>query len=240
MFKRSARKARRKQYLYAYSYSDHVEAGYNNTAISGIPPNATLSGLFSSGDLDKIFDQVVQADDFARAGMATGNAQIKGNRHSLKIRVKGEVTYTIANGNTTGGIFVQIFIARPRQNLPEDGLGTGNANRMSVIYVNNVNSMFNPDYNDAAGVTVNAAGTGGVTNIMQNATATGKPALGQALWHTPFMVPEVTENFKILTVKKLYIPAGGVTMFKVKTPWTWIDRADTQLWNTDSTPQCGS
>lgn len=233
--KRTARKARRKQHLMAYAYSTHVEAAFNTVAVDTLGTNIDNAGLLTRFDIDKLFDQVPTIDDFMYGGQivtgAPGNVQRKANRHSLKIRVKSEVLYTMSNGNTAGGIFVQVFVGRPRANIPQSGIGINNTATMAEIYRNNLASLFQTDYNDAEGVAVNAAGTGGVTNIVQNATTTTKPTLtlNDGIWHTPFMVPEITQNFKILQVKKVFIPPGGVFMFKVKTPWQWIDRSEMQI-----------
>lgn len=229
--KRTARKARRKQHLVAYAYSSHTESTHSTTVVSGLGTTDDTTGLFSRGDLDKIFDQVVNLDDPMYAGQVAVNGQLRMGRHNIKVRARGEAIYTITNGNTVGGAFVQFYIARPRKDIVADGIGVGNAVTIATIYNNNLNSLFQPDYNDAAGYGVNAAGTGGVTNIMQNSTSAIKPTINtqDAIWHTPFMVPEVTQNFKILTVKKVYIPAGGVFMFKIKTPWQYFERSEMQI-----------
>lgn len=229
--KRTARKARRKQHLVAYAYSSHNESTHSSTVISGLGTSNDTTGLFSRNDLDKIFDQVANLDDVLYGGTTAVNGQLRMGRHNIKVRARGEAIYTITNGNTVGGAFVQVYIARPRKDIVADGIGVGNAITIAEIYRNNLNSLFQADYNDAAGYALNAAGTGGVTNIMQNSTTVTKPTISSqdAIWHTPFMVPEVTQNFKILTVKKVYIPAGGVFMFKIKTPWQFFERSEMQI-----------
>jgi len=229
--KRTARKARRKQYLSAYAYASHAEATNGAVLVSSLGSSDDTSGLLSRADVDKIFDQVAQVDDFMYGGQTSSITQKTANRHSLGIRVKGEAIYTISNGNTVGGVFCQFYIARPRVPIPADGIGAFSSFTLSGLYSSNDNSLFQADYNDASGLAVSAAGTGGVTNIMQNSTTTTKPTLSSVdrIWHTPFMVPEVTQHYKILSVKKVFIPPGGVYMFKLKTPWQWLDRSEMQF-----------
>lgn len=237
--KKISRKQRRKTYLYAYGHAKHHEATFGEVLYSNDGPSLTANGLFSSGDLTGMFRQVHAMSDIGYAGInANDNAQIKNNRQALRIRVRGEAIYKLTNGNTVGGAFIQVYVTRPRHNIPEDGIGTANSKTAAEIINANENSLFLPDWADATGVDVNQTGTGGITDIMFNSTSKTKPTVGgNNHWFTPFMVPEFTQNFKVLQVKKLYLPPSGTALFKVKTPWRVIDRSDTQLWDSDGTPR---
>lgn len=213
-----ARKRRNKQYLYTYAHAIHLEATFGAIRNLDDSTSNTLSGLYSTADVDEIFQQVKVADDLAWSGSTTaGGAQIKFTRHNLTVRSKAEKQYLISNGNAAGAVFVQAFICRPRHDIPLTGLGKSSDTQPGSLIENNLNSAFVPDYNDGASLTVSAAGTGGVTNIMQNAYSTTKPTVATTnLSITPFMVPEFTKNFKVIGTKKFYLPPGATTMFKVK------------------------
>jgi len=224
VFKRSRRRQRAKSYFYGYSQSRHVHCPVGQIVNDTMESSTQGSqGLFAWRDAQEIFEQVKSVDDFAYPG--TSSTGIRANRHVLSIRAKGEITYQISNGNLAGAAWVSVYVVKPRKSIPNSGIGNPAFVNSFDIINNNANSAYLPDYGDATGLAINAAGTGGVVNIMQNSTPQSKPTINQTNFaHTPFMVPNFTENFKVLKVHKMVIPAGGQSMIKVKTGWKFIPR----------------
>lgn len=224
MFKRSRRRQRAKSYFYGYSQSKHLHSPAGEIAI--LEPEAVATekqGLFASGDAQEIFEQVKSVDDFVYPGMTIQG--FRANRQALNIRCKGESLYQVSNGNLAGAIWLEVYICKPRKGIPQAGIGVGPNVLAPDVIKNNANNAYVTDYNDARGIGISAAGTGGVTNILQNSTTQTKPSIGATNFaHTPYMVPPFTENWKVIKQIKYILPPGGQCMFKVKTGWKNINR----------------
>lgn len=224
MLKRSRRRQRAKSYFYGYSQSKHVHSPQGQITVAY--PDATgasQNGLFAWGDALEIFEQVKSIDDFAYPG--TFAQGIRANRQALNIRAKGECLFQVSNGNTAGAAWLEVYICKPRKAIPNSGIGNGPNVLAADVIINNAENAYLPDWNDARGVAIAAAGTGGVTNIMQNSTGQIKPTIGPTNFaHTPYMVPPFTENWKVVKQLKYCLPPGGQTMFKIKTGWRNINR----------------
>lgn len=228
--KKIARKQRAKRHLWAYAYAKHDEVGFGNVAHLNLAPATANAGLFHRGDVDELFQQVRQLEDLIYPNFATTGGTIKSNRQNLSIRVKGEALYRMTNSNLAGGAFVTIYVVRPRRPISANGIGSSSSRTAAEVIENNRNSAFFTDYNDASGLAINAAGTAGITNILQNATSQTRPTIGRdQIWFTPFMVPTFTQNYKVIRTLKYYIPPGGCIQFKLKTRWFRLDRQDMML-----------
>jgi len=224
--KKKIRKNRKiKKNVWGYMDSVHIDAAVNATKTADLASAVTKAGLGRYDDIDEVFQNVHQLDDWIYAQQGGVSGQFKANRHNLKVQVQGKATYTIASNNLAGGIYAQIYICKPKLDIASVGIGAGNGVNPPDIINNNLNSRSAPDYNDASALTVNAVGTGGVTNIVQNATTTTKPAVATTdHWTTPFMVPEFTRSWKVIKVHKVFLPPGGNFMFTIKTGLRTVTR----------------
>lgn len=214
--RKTLRKRKRKQYFYGYSGAAHLETGPGLITVGSIDQNAASStGLFAYNDINEILEQVKTVEDIIYPTMTFGGRPH--NRLNIKAKVKGTINYILSNGNQAGAAWVEVYICKPRKGIPMSGVGPTNLLEPQDIFAANMNQQFVTDYNDARGITINAVGTGGVTNILQNATAQTKPTITTANYVvTPYMVPAFTENFKVVKQLKYVIPPGGQTMFQVK------------------------
>lgn len=230
---KARRKQRLKAYLTGYSFAKHLEGPMGEISVDTPEPTALTSagasGLFAYADADKIFDQVKNIDDFVYPSMTgTGTLGWKAGRQNLTIRVKGEVTYTVTNGNQAGAAWLEVYICKPRKGINANGIGTGPNWNASDIINNNRNSAFVTDYNDAQGITL-----GALPFPIQNATSQTKPTVGTTNFLlTPYMIPPFTENFKVIKQLKYVLPPGGQCIFKVKTRFLRVGR---QTWQTKGT-----
>lgn len=216
-----------KKNIWGYMDSTHADAAHNQTVYADLTGAANYSGLGNIQDMIEVFQQVHQIDDFIYAAQTGVSPQMKANRANLKISVSAKATYYISHNSNAGGIYCQIYICRPRRSIPIDGIGKSNDLTPGSCCANNLNSRSQPDYNDASAITVNAAGTGGVTNILQNSTTTTKPTVSATdHWVTPFMVPEFTTHWKVVKVHKVFLPPNGNFMFKMKLPLTTLRRQE--------------
>lgn len=222
--KKSRRRQRAKSYFYGYSQSTHAHSPANTITITNLDnTTANTNGLFAWRDSQEIFEQVKNIEDFVYPGVSVSGK--KAGRQLLTIRARGEQLYQVSNVNTAGSAWVEVYICRPRKYIPTGGIGSGPNVLARDVVANNLNNAFLPDYNDARGITISAAGTGGVTNILQNATSQVKPTITSADYVvTPYMVPPFTEHWKVIKHLKYNVPAGGQFMFKVKTPWIRMNR----------------
>lgn len=219
-----------KKNIWGYMDASHSDAAFNQTKLWDIGSAIGTNGLGSYSDLGEVFQQVRQIDDVIFAGQTGTSPQLKANRNNLRITVSARATYYITHNSNAGGIYCQFYICKPRYNIPLVGIGKANSTTPGSVIENNLNSRSLPDYNDAASLTVNAVGTGGVTNILQSAYTTTKPAVAAGdNWTTPFMVPEFTKNWKVIKVHKVFLPPNGNFMFTIKLPLTKIARQELQM-----------
>lgn len=219
MLKRSRRKQRAKAYFYGYSGTSHVHSPAGAITVASPDPEiAEKTGLFAYRDMQEIFEQVKNVDDLIYPGTSTLGR--KAGRINLQIRVKGEQIWQISNGNTAGAAWLEVYICKPRKYIPTAGIGSGPNVLAADVINNNNNNAFNPDYNDASGITLGAS-----PFPINNATTQTKPTLTTANFAlTPYMVPPFTENWKVVKQLKYIIPAGGQAMFKLKTKWQRFSR----------------
>lgn len=220
--KKNRKNKKVKKNIWGYMDATHMDAAYNTTSVQNLGSSGTTHGLGRWDDVKNIFFQVRQLDDliFAQQTGLTANAQLKANRHNLKIQCQGKATYTLASNNTVGGIYAQIYICRPRQAITSAGIGRNNDTTPGPIVANNYNSRSLWDYNDALNMTLSGAGPYVTDNVNQ-----AKPTVASTdNWTTPFMVPEFTRNYKVLKVHKVFLPPNGNFMFTMKLPITTLTR----------------
>lgn len=214
--KRQLRKQKRKQYFLGTSGASHNEATAGTIQITDPDPqNNSSSGLFAYNDINEILEQVKVMEDLMYPGMTFGG--LPHNRYNIKAFARGTQTYTVSNGNQAGSIWLEVYICKPRKGIPESGIGPTNLLRAADTINANLNQQFVTDWNDSRGITINAAGTGGVSNILQNATTQTKPTVTTSNYCvTPYMVPVFTENWKVVKHLKYVLPPGGQCMFQLK------------------------
>lgn len=216
--KKSIRKKKKKQYFLGFSGASHNETAVGTIAITDPDASATnASGLFAYNDINEILQQLKTIEDlvYPAGGMYYGG--IPHNRGSIKAYAKGVQNYIVSNGNQAGAVWLEIYICKPRKGIPEAGIGYSSLLRASDVINANRNQRFVTDYNDAQQFGINAAGTGGVTNIMQNAQSQTRPSVSEdAFYVTPYMIPAFTENWKVVKQLKYVLPPGGQCMFSVK------------------------
>lgn len=233
--KKQRRKQRKKAYLYGYSFANHLDGAAGIIEIDRPEPDALnisqQTGLFCQGDAHELFQQVKNIDDFVFPNMTgTGTLGYKAGRQNLNIRAKGEITYTIANGNGSGAIWLEVYVCKPRKGISNRGIGVQPSFDAVDVLEFNRNSAFVNDYNDAAGIAITPT-----TNAIANTTVQTKPTINATNFLvTPYMIPPFTENFKVIKQHKFVIPPGGQCMVKVKTPWTNISRQSYQLLGTNA------
>jgi len=223
--KRSRRKQRAKAYLWGYSFANHMDCPAGAITIGtpdGVLP-AGRDGLFAYDDANELFQQVKIPDDYAYPGMTTQGW--KAGRQNLTIRARGEITYTVSNGNQAGAAWLEVYICKPRKGIQAQGVGNSNNYKASDVLNNNKANAFTNDWNDAGAITIDA-GTSAITNT----TSQSKPTIDDSAYFvTPYMVPPFTENWKVVKQLKYVLPPGGQCMFKLKTRFLRIDRQAYQL-----------
>jgi hypothetical protein len=198
--------------------SEHDDAAINTTAVTDLGSTSAKVGLGRQDDMQEIFQQVKQLDDIIFAGQVPSTAQLKANRHNIKVQVQGRCTYYIANNMINVGIYVQIYEWVPRRDIAGSGIGSAGDNTPGGVIRNNYNSRSLVDYNDAASLGI-AAGN------ISDAYSTVKPVVAATdHWTTPFMVPEFTRNFKITKVHKVFLPPSGQYVFTIKLPLRTVER----------------
>lgn len=214
--KKVLRKKRAKQYFYGYSGANHIDGAVGTIRITTPDPSASArNGLFAFDDINEILEQVKNVDDFVYPNMTYGG--LKSGRLNITARAKGVQAYQVSNGNKAGAIWLEVYICKPRKGIPASGVGPTNDLLAHDAINNNLNQSFYGDYNDARGVTISAAGTGGVTNILQNATGQTKQVVNSTNYIiTPYMVPTFTQNWKVVKQLKYVLPAGGQCKFVIK------------------------
>lgn len=214
--KKTLRKKRQKQYFYGYSGANHIDGAVGTIRVTGADPSASArTGLFAYDDINEILEQVKNVDDLIYPSMSFGGRNA--GRLNITARVKGTQTYQVSNGNKAGAIWLEVYICRPRKGIPASGVGAFNDVSAADAINSNLNQNFVTDYNDARAITISAAGTGGVTNILQNAQTQTKPTVNSTNYViTPYMVPTFTQNWKVVSHKKYVLPAGGQCMFALK------------------------
>lgn len=214
--KKIARKKRNKLYFLGKSFAGHTEAAAGVIQITDPDPlNINETGLFSFLDIDEIIQQVKTQEDLIYPNMRFGG--LPHNRLNIKAKAKGTVTYTVSNGNQAGAAWLEVYICKPRRGIPASGVGPTNLLGAANTINANLNQQFVTDYNDSVPITINAAGTGGVTNILQNAVVQTRPTIDQSNYVvTPYMVPAFTENWKVVKQLKYILPPGGQCMFQLK------------------------
>lgn len=213
--KKQLRRKKRKQYFLGFSGASHNHCAAGVIQITDPDPaNNIRSGLFAHDDINEILQQVKVVEDVIYNNTHQG---VYHNRTSLRAYARGTQTWTISNNNQAGACWLEVYICKPRRGIPTAGIGPTNLLRAADVINANLNQLFQPDYNDASSFSVNAAGTGGVTNIMQNAQVQTKPTVGQDQYCvTPYMVPLFTENWKVVKHLKYVLPAGGQCMVQLK------------------------
>lgn len=235
--KKNRRQRKVKKNVWGYMDKFHSDAGFNETKIVDIGSSTSLSGLGARADMDEVFQQVRQFLDITypeQTGLGTG--QKTANRNDLAVNIRARSNIILTHNSNSGVIFGQVYVCKPRQNIAGRGIGVGSLVTPGSIITNNMNSKYLPDYNDAAGWSIDQAGTGGVLNIQQNANDQAKPVVAATdHWTTPFMIPEFTRHFKVLKVHKFALPPNGNFMFSLSLPLARIKRNEFQLSGNDTT-----
>lgn len=221
--KKSLRKQRAKSYLHGYSGANHLDGASGAINIGQPEPyngsNGAI-GLFGWRDAQELFEQVKVVDDLVFPGVGATTQGHAGNRVNLRVRAKGEQTFTVSNGNQAGSIWLEVYICKPRRGIPVAGISASASQLPEEVILNNLNSAFMPDYNDGRGITL------GTTPFpINNATSQTKPTVTVSNYLvTPYMIPPFTENWKVIKQLKYILPPAAQCMFKVKTRWLNITR----------------
>lgn len=217
--RKKLRRDRKKRHnKYGYVFSNHVEAAINAVNHVDLAPSATTGWLGSYQDLQIMFDNIRQFEDVVWAAQTATAPHLPSNRHLLKMSVSGYCDYKIASGLTAGGQYVTVFIVKPKRNLPATSIGRSTTVLPGAVVDGNLNSAFQPTYENADGWNI-------VANNVQMTTPQTKPTIADTdAWVTPFMIPEFTQNFKVVKVLKYFLPAGGNIRFSLKLSERTISR----------------
>lgn len=237
-FARSRRRQRAKSFFYGYSGARHIDIAQGAIEHRNAEPDSGTTtpvesqmGLFPWRDIQEIFEQVRTVDDLIWA--SNGSSLLTKNRRiNLRIKCRGQQDFYVSSGNQAGAIWLEVFICRPRKQIPMAGIGAGQNVVAASVITNNLNNAFMPDYNDARGLALSAD----VPPRITDATSQITPTITSSQYAvTPYMVPMFTENWKVIKVLKYVIPPGGQCMFRIKTRWIYLNRESLYPLGSDGT-----
>lgn len=222
--RKQRRRQRAKSYFLGTSNATHLDGPFG--AITITPAESVArdqQGLFGWFDAQEIIEQVKNVDDLIYPGMLTQGR--KAGRINITVRAKGSITYTMSNTNKAGAVFAEVYVCKPRKGINQRGVGETSTLTAWETLNANKNNAFVTDYNDARAITINAGAPFSINNT-QNQT---KPTVDDSNYSvTPYMVPPFTENWRVIKQHKFIIPAGGMCMWKIKTPWIRFSRQSYQ------------